>query len=267
MTNNRDDFSAKVKNTLGSRVGWKCSNPSCRRSTTGPHSDSDKSISIGVAAHICAAAPGGPRYDEGMSPAERASVENGIWLCQTCSRLVDTDDSIYSVALLREWKKGAEEMAHTEIRQSSIPRPCLESVRIPIEVQNKIISQVRILKENARELSINYKGYVPCRREIEDGIIYNRCVYMVEALIRLLELESNYHKQLYELRADEYIFKLKDQMPDFYDENSDGTGCSMICTIQNFVKFFTSESSKKFVKNCEAIIALMEESNIIYTPS
>ena len=42
-------------------------------------------------AHICAAAQGGPRYDASMTPEERKSFENGIWLCQSCSKLIDTD--------------------------------------------------------------------------------------------------------------------------------------------------------------------------------
>ena len=33
----------------------------------------NKIINIGVAAHICAAAPGGPRYDSAMTEEERKS--------------------------------------------------------------------------------------------------------------------------------------------------------------------------------------------------
>ena len=115
--NNRDDFPIKIKDILAKRVGYKCSNPSCQKPTSGPHSDPNKATNIGVAAHICAAAPGGPRYDSSMSSAERSSAENGIWLCQSCSTLIDKDEGKYSKKTLHEWKKQAEQAA--EINQPS----------------------------------------------------------------------------------------------------------------------------------------------------
>ena len=58
----RDDFPKKVKETVAERAGYLCSIPYCNRPTVGPHSDPNKSKCLGVAAHICAASPGGPRY-------------------------------------------------------------------------------------------------------------------------------------------------------------------------------------------------------------
>lgn len=49
-TNNRDDFSAKIKRILAERVGFLCSCPSCRVLTIGPHSNLEKSANVGVAA-------------------------------------------------------------------------------------------------------------------------------------------------------------------------------------------------------------------------
>jgi tetratricopeptide (TPR) repeat protein len=63
---------------------------------------------VGVAAHITAASPGGPRYDAALSGAERSAALNGIWLCQTCSKLIDSDLSRYTADLLRQWKTRAE---------------------------------------------------------------------------------------------------------------------------------------------------------------
>ena len=79
----RDDFSQKTKDTLSERVGGKCSNPNCRRETKGPHSDAQKRVSIGQAAHITAAAPGGPRYDPNLTPDQRKDIDNAIWLCDS----------------------------------------------------------------------------------------------------------------------------------------------------------------------------------------
>jgi hypothetical protein len=70
----RDDLSTPSKEVLAKRVGFRCSNPKCGKLTAGPQADVLKAINIGVAAHITAAAPGGPRYDSGLSAKERAGV-------------------------------------------------------------------------------------------------------------------------------------------------------------------------------------------------
>lgn len=120
MTNSRDDFSQKVKDLLGNQVGWRCSNPDCRKPTRGANDNPQKITNTGVAAHICAAASGGPRYDSEMSPEERKSAENGIWLCQSCSKLIDDDVIRYSVGLLQIWKENAERIAIAELQSSPI---------------------------------------------------------------------------------------------------------------------------------------------------
>lgn len=68
--NKRDDFSQKTIDRLCERVGGKCSNPNCRRETKGPHSNPQKRVSIGEAAHITAAAEGGPRYNDYLDGVE-----------------------------------------------------------------------------------------------------------------------------------------------------------------------------------------------------
>ena len=79
---NRDDFTEATKLKIAKLAGWLCSFPTCRKPTVGATSDGQGVINIGTAAHICAAAPGGPRYDPNMSPEERAVgqflVLNGI---------------------------------------------------------------------------------------------------------------------------------------------------------------------------------------------
>ena len=106
--NKRDDFSQKTIDTLCERVGGKCSNPNCRRETKGPHSNPQKRVSIGEAAHITAAAEGGPRYNPDLTPEERSSIENGIWLCKSCARMIDSDENQYPAELLYTWKSMAE---------------------------------------------------------------------------------------------------------------------------------------------------------------
>lgn len=111
----RDDFKPDVKELLAKRVGMRCSNPNCRQPTSGPQEDPNKALNIGVAAHIAAASELGPRYDPLMSPQERRSEANGIWLCQNCAKLVDNDAARYSVDLLRRWRRLAEATALLDI--------------------------------------------------------------------------------------------------------------------------------------------------------
>lgn len=106
----RDDFSVQVKEVLAKRVGYLCSNPRCRQLTSGPRLEGG-AINVGVAAHIKAASPSGPRFDSTMSADERKAEANGIWLCQKCGKLVDSDAPRYSVELLNQWRTEAEQAA------------------------------------------------------------------------------------------------------------------------------------------------------------
>jgi len=113
----RDDFPAQTKEVLAKRVGYRCSNPTCRQLTSGPHDDPGRAVNVGVAAHITAAAPGGARYDPDLTPEQRQSSDNGIWLCQTHAKLVDNDDSRHTVASINGWKSISEAMARGELEQ------------------------------------------------------------------------------------------------------------------------------------------------------
>lgn len=114
----RDDFPVGVIEEIRKRTGGRCSVPYCRATTTGP-SDSRVSgvSSVGVAAHIAAAAPGGPRFDPAMTPLERRSRDNGIWVCQTHGKLIDDDEHRYTADLLRGWRDRAESLAADELGQ------------------------------------------------------------------------------------------------------------------------------------------------------
>jgi hypothetical protein len=110
-----DDFLEAVKRKLAARVNNICSRPDCRAQTSGPQEDPGGSINVGVAAHITAASRGGPRYDETLPPAQRRSPENGIWLCQNCGKMVDSDRAEYTVELLKTWKADAEREAKEQL--------------------------------------------------------------------------------------------------------------------------------------------------------
>src|SRR5258708_32968847 len=87
----RDEFSENTKRVVAARVAYRCSNPECRAPTTGPQVETSRTLNVGVAAHISAAAPGGPRYDPALSSEQRSDIANAIWLCQNCAKLIDND--------------------------------------------------------------------------------------------------------------------------------------------------------------------------------
>lgn len=105
----RHDFKEKVRQEIARRAGYMCSWPGCEKLTERASEQPQGAVSIGVGAHIRAASPGGPRYDPSQTPAERASVENGIWLCQDHAHQVDADAGSYSTEQLQQWKFKHEE--------------------------------------------------------------------------------------------------------------------------------------------------------------
>ena len=110
----RLEFPLRTKRILAARVGYRCSNPSCKMtSTIGPGDGPDEVVILGEAAHIVGAIQDGedslsPRADPHKNPDEIKSVGNGIWLCRNCHKLVDARDSTYTVETLRDWKNEAE---------------------------------------------------------------------------------------------------------------------------------------------------------------
>jgi hypothetical protein len=111
----RDDFTKRTVTEIAKGVAYRCSNPDCRRPTLSANATQDGTIIIGVAAHICAASPGGPRYNAAQTREARRSKENGLWLCQNCGRLVDADPNRFTVEELAKWKHDAQARAFREL--------------------------------------------------------------------------------------------------------------------------------------------------------
>ncbi|VVO01558.1 hypothetical protein [Pseudomonas fluorescens] len=119
VANERHDFLQSTVQRLRDRAGNVCSFPGCHVHTHGSAFNGDKAVGVGVACHIKAAAPGGPRYDAKQTKDERRHLNNGIWMCQTHSKLIDADDSAYSVKILRDWRHTAEARSNSLINQKS----------------------------------------------------------------------------------------------------------------------------------------------------
>ena len=149
----RDDFSQRTKDLLANRVGWKCSNPNCRKATRGAGTGKENIINIGIASHITAASKGGPRYDENITSQERASAENGIWLCQSCSKLIDSDVNRYTIAKLKKWKEISEQMAVLDLEEATAEEQHEDKELIKFFVQcfDRPAFQDRIYQEGRME--------------------------------------------------------------------------------------------------------------------
>lgn len=110
----RDNFALGTRRKLWERVGGRCSKPDCRVPTLAALVCEEGVSNIGRAAHITAAAEGGPRYDPLLTPQQRKGIRNAIWLCANHADLIDDDVSAFPETLLREWKSHAERMARQE---------------------------------------------------------------------------------------------------------------------------------------------------------
>jgi hypothetical protein len=139
--NNRDEFTEKTKLQIAKRAGWLCSDPSCRRPTVGANSDGDGEVNLGTAAHICAAAPEGPRYDPKQTRAQRRSPDNGIWMCRLHGTAVDAKDSMYTVELLHEWKASAQKDSWRRVLYNDVPLD--SSIQVPKATEVELNARLR----------------------------------------------------------------------------------------------------------------------------
>jgi len=104
--------------------------------TIGPSREAvDDLATVGVAAHICAASSGGPRFDATMSSDQRSSIENGIWLCSRCATLIDRDVVRFTVEALQAWKREHESYVERNIgvAHTREATPTLNGRRITVE--------------------------------------------------------------------------------------------------------------------------------------
>lgn len=154
----RDDFSPKVKQLLAERVNFHCS--LCDATTLGPKAGTtDKRFSVGKAAHIKAAAKGGPRYDETQTPEERSAIENGLWACATCADIIDRDDASYTADDLHRVKADAEWLAST--RAGKPPGSELPALRTKPAIQRAV--EVFCRQEAARQERLDPRFKVTVR--------------------------------------------------------------------------------------------------------
>lgn len=174
MRGNRDEFTETTKRKLSGRVAYMCSNPLCRRLTAKRCADTDGVVHSGMASHIHAAAPGGPRSDPSMTASQRKSPQNGIWLCNICGHEVDRNRAKYPAAKLRRWKDDAESYVETLHTQDSR----LRQLRM---IATDLLSSIRLLTAipgpgNDLDQTFRTAGQIPVSRvliEVEQTLFEN----------------------------------------------------------------------------------------------
>jgi hypothetical protein len=108
MMPNEDRFKQAIVSTIAKKAANRCSNPDCWAITSGPADTRMGSINVGEAAHIYGANRGAARYRSDVTSADRSSIENAIWLCSNCHKLVDDDEQRFPAGLLFEWQREHE---------------------------------------------------------------------------------------------------------------------------------------------------------------
>ncbi len=144
---------------LDTLAGNQCSKPDCSK----PLITKDKSSIISKICHIEAASAGGTRYNQSMTDEERRHFNNLILLCDECHTTIDNkqNEHLYTVVLLKEWKKNHESIA-----------------------LNKLSSSTSFLK-----LAVNAISNVEF--EDQDGIVSNNKSFDIEAKISHNDIKRN----------------------------------------------------------------------------
>jgi hypothetical protein len=136
----RDDFRSATKVLLARKVAYLCS--ICHCSTVGPTADGKKVVTTGEAAHITAAALGGPRFDVSLSQEERRDEKNGIWACAVHAKQIDSDKDCFTVERLRDYKQKAERAAFESLvrRRTNLPG-VLEDLGLDVDFLKRLCLQ------------------------------------------------------------------------------------------------------------------------------
>lgn len=179
----RDDFIVATKRALSMRAAYICSRPECRTLTLSPSpAKPDDYVMLGVAAHITAAAPGGPRYDESLSPEQRADIENGIFLCELCAKLIDKNQGQdHPARLLHDWKAQHERWVAEHLNRSHQD--------VAAHVHAKVLEKYRggALRSLAHEAFVNLQVLADPKFKVGaatgDYYVYPRVMYEVAKMV------------------------------------------------------------------------------------
>lgn len=200
MAVDKNRFSKKTRETLAKRAGQICSKPGCGKRTVGPSQDQKKSIDVGEAAHIRGANPGAARYYVEMTPVERSCITNGIWLCRTCAKLIDSDEAKYTVSVLYRWKQLHEAEIERQVDGTSMSETLLATDLYPFQSEPPAARQVALDRPDLWECLLVIELLRPKLGEIladltdlDRGLTYRPAKYL-----GLLEFTRYFQELMYD---------------------------------------------------------------------
>lgn len=146
----RDEFNKSVKSLVSERAGYFCS--MCKVFTlSASRNDPNKSVKIGIVAHITAASEGGPRYDKTLTSQQRKSTKNAIYLCENHASEIDKNKGIdFTVDELKSLKLAHEEWVRGNLNMS-LHRGSLKVLDVSAHLEAKEFPtiDIKILNEQA----------------------------------------------------------------------------------------------------------------------
>lgn len=115
----RDRVPLAQEKVVISRSGNICAYPNCGLELTiDPQAVGDQPKATGKVAHIAAASAGGPRYDATMTPVQRGSAPNLIYLCGPHHDAIDYQLSHHTAQFLLEAKHSHENAVERAVRSA-----------------------------------------------------------------------------------------------------------------------------------------------------
>lgn len=186
------DFSPKTIELLAFRSSLICNNPLCGTLTVGPSDASGPlKLKLGEAAHIRAARRGQARYDESMTDDQRASFDNGIWLCANCHRMVDKNmGTDFPVDVLADWKRSHE----------AVIRSLLHSHRSPLPLLRRFTEEGAIAQEAVDILEQHGALFVDLIYEVDSHVLIS--IEHLRADLARLPRKVRYDSRLKDLLKD-----------------------------------------------------------------
>jgi hypothetical protein len=131
-----------------------------------------------------------------MTPEERSSIENGIWLCSKCAKLIDSDEIKYSINILHKQKVAHEELISKSMFISE------DFNKESVEVIPESIYSQDSLKTNNLIANINDQDYFKVtaadlirtdfRKDKAHILLEHQDVAFKKQNLRLSEFWSNY---------------------------------------------------------------------------
>lgn len=231
----RDNFDKNTIVKTAAKVGYRCCFPGCNKFCSASSHD-DKLINIGVACHITAAAPGGPRYDANITPEERKNGDNLIWMCQTHSKIIDSDSERYTVEVLRSYKKIKEQEVYEELISTTFyEKNDLDTIKYTFDCLIKTCD-FKLLNE----IINNYKTFFGF--EIDELVLRYKCISYIYT-----------ENKKYENAIKDYIDKTVDK---YYDKLEEIICIAIeLCSINSLKLIYNNlNHNSKFKKEVEKLI-------------